>query len=168
MSVTIIDTINNFNVDDDTTVTLRYEDRHEGWHSTGELEDEAVRETSTAEAVAWLVADKNLQVRTSFGDETAIDNLRDMGLLDEYERGSFEFADFITETIKDNPWECDSLIEFEIVQYDHKRGRCDVTSQLKTTVGNIRKASKSMSGLNVLGGWTASFEHGGGTFSKVL
>ena len=168
MSVTIIDTINNFNVDDDTTVTLRYEDRHEGWHSTGELEDEAVRETSTAEAVAALITNKTLQVRTSFGDETAIDNLRDTGLLDSYERGEFAFEEFITETIQENPWDCDSLIEFEIVQYDHKRGRCDVTSQLKTTVGNIRKASSTMYGLNVLGGWTASFSHSGGTFSTEL
>ena len=38
MSVTIIDTINNLNVTDDTIITLRYEDSHEGWHSTGELE----------------------------------------------------------------------------------------------------------------------------------
>mgnify|MGYP001209975646 CR=1 FL=1 len=44
MSVTIIDTINNLNVTDDTIVTLKYEDSHEGWHSTGELESEAIRE----------------------------------------------------------------------------------------------------------------------------
>ena len=44
MSVTIIDTINNLDVTDDTIVTLKYEDDHEGWHSTGELESEAVRE----------------------------------------------------------------------------------------------------------------------------
>lgn len=168
MSVTIIDTINNLDVSDDTTVTLRYEDRHEGWHSTGELEDEAVRETNTASAVAELITDKNLQVRTSFGDETAIDSLRDAGLLDSYERGEFAFEEFITETIQENPWQCDNLIEFEIIQYDHKRGRCDVTSQLKTTVGNIRKASDSIGGLRSLSGWTASFSHSGGTFSTIL
>ena len=39
MSVTIIDTINNLDVTDDTIVTLKYEDAHEGWHSTGELEE---------------------------------------------------------------------------------------------------------------------------------
>ena len=52
MSVTIIETINNLDVTDDTIVTQKYEDSHEGWHSTGELEDEAVRETNTASAVA--------------------------------------------------------------------------------------------------------------------
>lgn len=168
MSVTIIDTINNLDVTDDTIVTLRYEDSHEGWHSTGELEDEAVRETNTASAVAELITDRNLQVRTTFGDETAIDNLRDTGFLDDYERGEFAFEEFITEAIQENPWDCDSLIEFQTIQYDHKRGRCEVTSELTTTVGNIRKASDDITGLTSLTGWTASFDHGGGTFSTVL
>ena len=168
MSVTIIDTINNLDVTDDTIVTLRYEDSHEGWHSTGELEDDAVMETNTANAIAELITDKVLQVRTTFGDETAIDSLRDAGLLDEYERGSFEFEEFITDVIKQKTYECDGLIEFETIQYDHKRGRCDVTSELTTTVGNIRKASDEVTGLMSLTGWTASFDHGGGTFSTVL
>ena len=33
--------VNNIPGNDDTVVTLTYEDRHEGWHSTGELETEA-------------------------------------------------------------------------------------------------------------------------------
>lgn len=168
MSVTIIDTINNLDVTDDTVVTLRYEDSHEGWHSTGELEDDAVMETNTANAIAELITDKVLQVRTSFGDETAIDNLRDAGLLDEYERGSFEFEEFITDVIKQKTYECDGIIEFETIQYDHKRGRCEVTSELTTTVGNLRKASDEVTGLMSLTGWTASFDHSGGTFSTVL
>ena len=170
MSVTIIDTINNLNVTDDTIVTLKYEDSHEGWHSTGELEDDALQETNTANAIAELITDKDLQVRTTFGDETAIDSLRDTGLLDEYERGSFEFEEFIANTIKENCYECDNLIEFETIQYDHKRGRCEVSSELTTTVGNLKKAAgESFSGdIYSLTGWTASFEHSGGTFSTDM
>ncbi len=168
MSVTIIDTINNLDVTDDTIVTLKYEDSHEGWHSTGELEDDAVRETNTASAVAELITDKTLQVRTAYGDETAIDNLRDTGFLENYERGEFAFEEFVTEVIQENPWDCDSLIEFQTVQYDHKRGRCEVTSELSTTVRNIRLASNDLGGLTPLIGWTASFDHAGGTFSTVL
>ena len=66
MSVTIIDTINNLDVTDDTIVTLKYEDSHEGWHSSDGFEENAVRETCTADMVAELITDKTLKVRTSF------------------------------------------------------------------------------------------------------
>ena len=169
MSVTIIDTINNLDVTDDTIVTLRYEDSHEGWHSTGELEDDAVTETNTANAIAELITDKNLLVRTVFGDEVALDSMRDADLLEEYERGSFEFETFIADVIKQNACECDDLIDFETIQYDHKRGRCEVSSELTTTVGNMKKAAEAGDGdIYSLAGWTASFEHSGGTFSTDM
>jgi len=169
MSVTIIDTINNLNVTDDTVVTLKYEDSHEGWHSTGDLESDAVFETNTANAVAELITDRDLQVRTTFGDETALESLRSSDLLEEYERGSFEFEEFIADVIKQKTYECDNLIEFETIQYDHKRGRCEVTSELTTTVGNLKKAAEAGDGdIYSLTGWTASFEHSGGTFSTDM
>ena len=162
MSVTIIDTINNLDVTDDTIVTLKYEDSHEGWHSTGELESEAVRETCTADMVADLITDKTLQVRTSFGDELAIDALRDTDLLEEYERGDFAFEQFIAETIRENPWDVDEFVEFSTEQYDYKRGSCTVSAEFTTTVGNLKEGVASATG------WTASFEHAGGTFSFDL
>ena len=162
MSVTIIDTINNLNVTDDTIVTLKYEDSHDGWHSTGELESEAVRETSTADMVAELITDKTLQVRTSFGDELALDALRDTDLLEEYDRGDFAFEQFIAETIRENPYDTDEFVEFSTEQYDHKRGNCTVSAEFTTTVANLKE------GVDNATGWTASFEHGGGTFSFDL
>ena len=162
MSVTIIDTINNLNVTDDTIVTLKYEDSHEGWHSTGELESEAVRETCTADMVADLITDKTLQVRTSFGDELAIDALRDTDLLEEYDRGDFAFEQFIAETIRENPWDVDEFVGFSTEQYDHKRGSCTVSAEFTTTVANLKEGANSATG------WTASFEFNGGTFSFDL
>lgn len=162
MSVTIIDTINNLDVTDDTIVTLKYEDSHEGWHSTGELESEAIRETGTADMVADLITDKTLQVRTSFGDELALDALRDTDLLEEYDRGDFAFEQFIAETIRENPWEADGFVEFSTEQYDHKRGRCTVSAEFTTTIGNFKQ------GFPAATGWTASFDHAGGTFSFNL
>ena len=162
MSVTIIDTINNLDVTDDTIVTLKYEDSHEGWHSTGELESEAVRETSTADMVADLITDKTLQVRTSFGDELALDALRDTDLLEDYERGEYAFVQFIAETIRENPWDADGFVEFNTQQYDHKRGNCTVSAEFTTTVANLKE------GVDGATGWTASFEHAGGTFSFDL
>ena len=162
MSVTIIDTINNLNVTDDTIITLKYEDSHDGWHSTGELESEAVRETSTADMIAELITDKTLQVRTSFGDELALDALTDTDLLEDYERGEYAFEQFIAETIRENPWDVDEFVEFSTEQYDHKRGSCTVSAAFTTTVANLKE------GVDSATGWTASFEHAGGTFSFDL
>ena len=162
MSVTIIDTINNLDVTDDTIVTLKYEDSHEGWHSTGELESEAVRETSTADMVADLITDKALQVRTIFGDELALDALRDTDLLEDYERGEYAFEQFIAETIRENLYDVDEFVEFNTQQYDHKRGNCTVSAEFTTTVANLKE------GVDGATGWTASFQHAGGTFSFDL
>ena len=159
MSVIIIDTINNLDVTDDTIVTLRYEDRHEGWHATGDLEENAVRETSTADMVAGLILDKQLAVTTSFGDETALDAMRAADFLDEYERGEYAFEQFIAETIRENPFEMDEFVEFSTEQYDHKRGVCTVSAQFKTTVGSIKNSPSSVSG------WEISIPTNNGNFT---
>jgi len=154
--------VNNIPGNDDTIVTLTYEDRHEGWHSTGELEEEAVRETVTADQVASVITDYTLAATVGWSDNNALDELRDQDLLDSYERGSLAFEEHVTEAIKDNFYELDSLIETSIEQYDHKRGVCTVSSTLKTTLGQLKESPFSASG------WTASVEHNGGTFSVVL
>ena len=165
MSVTIIDTINNLNVTDDTIVTLKYEDSHDGWHSTGELESEAVRETSTADMVAELITDKTLQVKTSFGDELALDALRGTDLLEEYERGDFAFEQFIAETIRENPYDADEFVEFSTEQYDHKRGNTTITATLSTTAGNLINSEDAVSGLS---GWKAEFSTSNGNMTIEL
>ena len=159
MSVIIIDTINNLDVTDDTIVTLRYEDRHEGWHSSGDLEENAVRETNTADMVAELILDKQLAVVTTFGEENALETMRSTDFLDEYERGEFAFEQFIAETIRENPFDLDEFVEFTTEQYDHKRGVCTVAAQFKTTIGNIKNSPDSVSG------WEVSVPTNNGNFT---
>ena len=159
MSVTIIDTINNLDVTDDTIVTLKYEDRHEGWHSTGDLEENAIRETNTADMVAELILDKGLAVTTAFGQENALEAMRDGDFLNDYERGEYAFEQFIAETIRENPFDLDEFVEFSTEQYDHKRGVCTVTAQFKTTIGNIKNSPDSVSG------WEVSVPTNNGNFT---
>tara|TARA_R100000152_G_scaffold744_1_gene268 strand:- start:297 stop:770 length:474 start_codon:yes stop_codon:yes gene_type:complete len=154
--------VNNIPGNDDTVVTLTYEDRHEGWHSTGDLPDEAVNETFTAEQVASVITDYKLGATTGWGNNNALDELREQDFLDDYERGDFDFDTYVAETIKENFWELDSLIETSVEQYDHKRGVCTVSSTLKTTLGQLKQSPGSASG------WTASVDHNGGTFSVDL
>ena len=159
MSVIIIDTINNLDVTDDTIVTLRYQDRHEGWHSTGDLEENAVRETDTAEMVAGLILDKQLAVTTSYGNENALEAMRNTDFLDGYERGEYAFEQFIAETIRENAYDLDEFVEFSTEQYDHKRGVCTVSAQFKTTIGNIKNSPESVTG------WEVSVPTNNGNFT---
>lgn len=154
--------IDNIPGTDDTMVTLTYEDVHEGWHSTGELEEDSVSATMTADHIAAVITNTKLQAKTSWGDELAIDVLREQDLLNDYERGSYGFEEYIADQIKENFYELDSLIECSIEQYDHKRGRCTVSSELKTTLGNLRGSSGSATG------WKATVSHDGGAFSIDL
>ena len=162
MTVTIIDTINNLDVTDETIVTLRYEDRHEGWHSTGDLEENAVRETSTADMVAGLITDTKLAVRTSFGDTDALDVMREGDFLDSYDRGDFAFEQFIAETIRENPYELEDFVEFSTEQYDHKRGCCTVSAEFKTTIGNLKD------NIDAASGWNMTVSTNGGEFSTTI
>jgi hypothetical protein len=154
--------VNNIPGDKNTIVVLSYQDYHEGWHCNGELEESAVSETFTARSIATVITDKELKATTSWGEDLAIGVLREQDMLESYERGEEMFEDFVTDTIKENFWELDALIECNIEQYDHKRGRCTVSSELKTTLGNLKKAPHSVSG------WTASVDFNGGTFSVDL
>jgi len=151
--------VNKIPGNDDTIVTLTYEDHHEGWHSTGELEEDSVGSTDTVSRVTEMILDPDLKVRTTFGDERAIDVLRDNDYLEEYERGSFTFEDYVSDTIAQNFMELDSLIECSIEQYDHKRGKCTVSTEFTTTLGNLKESPVSAIG------WTATVEHDDGEFS---
>jgi hypothetical protein len=55
--------------------------------------------------------------------------------------------------------ELDSLIECSIEQYDHKRGKCTVSTEFTTTLGNLKESPISAIG------WTATVEHDDGEFS---
>ena len=157
--------INKIPGNDDTVVVLSYEDHYEGWHCTGELENEAVSETCTASRVASVVINNDLKAKpvgAYRGDELAINILREEDMLDDYERGEGGFEDFVTDTIKENFWDLRDLIECSIEQYDHKRGCCTVSSEVKVTLGNLKTTDHG------LAGWTASVEHNDGKFSINL
>ena len=163
MGVTIIDLVNDIPIKDEKTmVTLSYEDDYEGWHCRDEFVEDAVNNTDTAMRVAELVTDTQLQVVTAYGNEPAIEVLRDQELLEDYIRGEHMFEDFVEEQIKENFYDLDEFIEYEVEQYDHKRGCCTISAEFKTTLENLKKSPASASG------WTAKVDYSGGTFSVDL
>ena len=163
MGFTIIDLVNDIPVkDEEAVVTLSYEDDYEGWHCRDEFVEDAINNTDTAMRVAELVTDTQLQVVTAYGNESALELLREQEMLEDYVRGDEMFADYVEEQIRENFYDLDGLIETEIEQYDHKRGRCTVSAEFKTTLGNLKKSPETASG------WTVKVKHGNGTFSVDL
>ena len=163
MGVTIIDLVNDIPVKDEkAVVTLSYEDNYEGWHCRDEFIEDAVNNTDTVTRVAELVTDTQLQVVTAFGNEPAIEVLREQELLEEYIRGDEVFEEFVEEQIRENYHDLDEFIECEVEQYDHKRGKCTVSAEFKTTLENLRKSP------NTAAGWTVRVDHGSGIFSIDL
>ena len=163
MGVTIIDLVNDIPAKDEKAViTLSYEDDYEGWHCRDEFVEEAVNNTDTASRVAELITDPQLQVQTAYGNEPAIEVMRERDLLEDYIRGDEMFSEFVEEQIRENFYDLDEFIEYEIMQYDHKRGRCTISAEFKTTLENLKKSPSSASG------WTAKVSHSGGIFSIDL
>jgi hypothetical protein len=163
MGVTIIDLVNDIPAKDEkAVVTLSYEDDYEGWHCGDGFIDDAVNNTDTATRVAELVADTELQVVMAYGNESAIEVLREHNLQEDYVRGDEDFVGFIGEQIRENFHDLDEFIEYEVEQYDHKRGRCTISAEFKTTLENLKKSPAPASG------WTAKMSYNGRIFSADL
>ena len=56
--------------------------------------------------------------------------------LEDYERGSDSFAEYIAETLSENFYDVD-LIEHSTEKYDHKRGFCTLTAEVNVPIGNL-------------------------------
>jgi hypothetical protein len=96
-------------------------------HNETEVED-AINETSVIYEFASLVAQTKLDVRNRWSGNI-LQHLRNESYLDDYERGTFDFENFIAETIRDNFYDVD-LIEYSTEKYDYKRGFTTLTAEV--------------------------------------
>ena len=116
------------------------------------LPDEAIITLSYSEGTDVFV---HVSSRWS-GD--IIQSLRTDGHLEDYERGSFTFEDYLTEYLTENFYDQD-FIEASTEKYDHKRGFCTLSTEVQVTAKNILLASPFLSG------WTASVSTDNGTLT---
>jgi hypothetical protein len=89
-------------------------------------------ETAMGETgAAYVLAEAITEVLAlSMGRATEIlEEMRDDGLLDEYERGDEAFTDFVAEVIGETFYEYD-WIEQSTQRFDHKRGWTDLSMEL--------------------------------------
>ena len=155
--MSVVKRLQSLNLPEDAMVRLTYEEGTDVFvHNETEVED-AMNETDVINSFASLIANTKLDARNRWSGNV-IQHLRDNDFLDEYERGSFEFEDFLAETLTENFYDTD-LIEYSTEKYDHKRGFCTLTAQVEVPFANFVEVNPFVSG------WKVSVETENGTLS---
>ena len=151
------DKLQEMNLSGGSKVVLSTEDGADIIHYTGEdYEGDTIRETGIANSLASLVISEYLR------NNNAIEELRDDGYLDDYERGSYEFEDYVAGAIAEN-WHELGLLEVDTKHYDHKRGYTNVKAELEITLGELLAADKASPFL--FSGWEVAVETPMGTLN---
>ena len=134
-------------VSDDTKVRLKYSDGGSVIHSSDDFEYVIVYDTCIANHLSEMINNP------SIGNAGILKEMRDAGLLDEYERGSFEFESYVAEVIAEN-WRDYDWIETTTERYDYKRGHTEVSVVVETKAENIYNMADFE-----LAGWDIEIDH---------
>ena len=155
--MSLIQKIKDLNLPEDATVSLSYSEGVDVFvHNETEVET-ALSETDVLSTFSELVATRALQAESMYGTHV-LDSLREEGYLDDYERGSYGFAEYIAEKLEENFYD-QEFIEYSTERYDHKRGFTTLSADVKVSVKNLLFATPH------LGGWTASVQTDAGTLT---
>ena len=151
------DKLRQMNFDGSSKVVVSTEDGAEIIHYTGEdYEGNTVRQSGIVASLANLVTSKHL------ANNVAIEELRNDGFLDDYERGSYEFKNYVATTIAEN-WHELGLLEVDTKHYDHKRGYTSVKAEFEITLGELLSADTENPYL--FGGWEVQVKTPMGTLN---
>jgi len=145
--MSIFETLTSMNLEPDTKVNLSYSDGVDVFVHNETDVDTALSETDVVSTFAELVATPGLTVTTQYGTDV-LESLRDEGLLDDYERGTFSFSEYIAEAISDNFYDVD-LIEYTTEKYDHKRGFTTLSAEVQVTLENFVTTQPFLAGWEV-------------------
>jgi ribosomal protein S8 len=134
----IIETLRELNVEVDDYVYLNYEDSAEVWHISDDYIEGALGETDTAEMLATLLATRGVTVLSRY-EEDILGIMRSEGLLDDYDHEDW-FEQYLTEKIREEAYQYD-LLTISTSRHDHKRGTCEVATNVKVTAGELYELS---------------------------
>ncbi len=155
--MSVIKRLESLNLTQDTTIHLRYEEGTDVFHYNETEIDTALSETSVVSEFVSLIAQPGLDVRTRW-QGNVLEHLRNEDYLEDYERGSFEFEEYLTDTINENFYDVE-LIEYSTEKYDHKRGFTTLTAEVEIPYDNFMKIKP------FVGGWSVSVETDNGTLT---
>ncbi len=155
--MSITQKIKNLNLEEGALVTLSYSEGTDVFvHNETDVET-ALSDTDVVSSFASLIATPGLRVSSRWSGEI-LESLRSEGHLDDYERGSFTFEDYLTEYLTENFYD-QEYIEHSTEKYDHKRGFCTLSAEVQVPATDIVSASPFLSG------WTVSVATDNGTLT---
>jgi hypothetical protein len=155
--MSVVKRLQSLNLAEDAMVTLTFKEGTDVFvHNESEVED-AMNETSVINEFAALIAQSKLDARNRWSGNV-LEHLRAQDFLDDYERGSFGFEEYLAETLSENFYDTD-LIEYSTEKYDHKRGFTTLTAQVDVPVSNFVEVNP------FIAGWQVSVETDNGTLT---
>ena len=153
--MSVVKRLQSLNLPEDAMVTLTFREGTDVFvHNESEVED-AMNETSVINEFAALIAHSKLDARNRWSGNV-LEHLRAQDFLDDYERGTFGFEEYLAETLSENFYDTD-LIEYSTEKYDHKRGFCTLSTEVQVSVEDL------MNNTPFLHGWKASVQTAQGT-----
>ena len=124
--------LREMNLDGSSKVTISTEGGSEIIHYTGEdYEGETIDETGIANMLAELI------VSPVLSNNSVIEEMRNGGELDDYERGSHNFEEFVSGVIRNEWYE---YLNVSTEHYDHKRGYTNVKAEMEITLNELLSA----------------------------
>ena len=155
--MSVLKRLQSLNLPEDAMVTLTFKEGTDVFvHNESEVED-AMNETSVINEFAALIAHSKLDARNRWSGNV-LEHLRAQDFLNDYERGSFGFEEYLAETLSENFYDTD-LIEYSTEKYDHKRGFTTLTAQVDVPVSNFVEVNPFVTG------WQVSVETDNGTLT---
>jgi len=155
--MSVVNKLKSMNLPEDTVVTLTYEEGTDVFvHNETEVDD-AMSNTSVISEFAALIAQSKLDARNRWSGNV-LEHLRAENYLDDYERGSCGFEEYLAETLTENFYDTE-LIDYSTEKYDHKRGFTTLTAQVDVPVSNFVDVNP------ILSGWKVSVETEDGTLT---
>ena len=155
--MSVANKLKSMNLPEDALVTLTYEEGTDVFvHNETEIDD-AMSNTSVINEFASLIAQSKLDARNRWNGNV-LEHLRAENYLDDYERGSYGFEEYLAETLSENFYDTE-LIDYSTEKYDHKRGFTTLTAQVEVPVSNFVEVNP------ILSGWKVSVETEDGTLT---
>ncbi len=140
-----IDKLRELNVADDDFVTLSFTEGNDVWHCTDSYVQDSVYETETAAMLAGLLS-SGVPIYSTWGEATTgadiLSEMRFNGLLEDYDYEGW-FEEYLTEKLQESIHEGEYSLEYSTEQYDYKRGRCDISTEIRVRVGDMFAAENS-------------------------
>ena len=155
--MSIVKKLQTLKLSKDAVITLRYEEGTDVFHFNETEVEDALNETNVVDEFAALIAHSNLDARNSYNGNI-IEYLREQDYLEDYERGTYGFEEYLCETLSENFYDVD-LISYSTEKYDHKRGFTTLTAEVEVPVENFIEVDPYISG------WRVSVDTGYGVLS---